>query len=172
MSSLNIYRRALLASILFVSLVHTAGCAIKLAPSYDKTVVDGMTSINEELMTFFASVSSGTNVADFDQRKPRYDSLVGKLSAIRIQSAARPVPRSQLDQILGSAAPDDSVSPQQLQRSEPLSVPPLDLMIRTMERMRDTDKTQGVTASEVAAFKGQIVISLDQVLTYEKALER
>ena len=171
MSSLNIYRRALLASILFVSLLQTVGCAIKLAPSYDKTVVDGLTSVNEELMTFFASVSSGTNASDFDQRKPTYDRLVGKLGAIKIQSAARPVPRSQLDQIFGSAR-DVSVSPQELRRSEPPSVPAIDLMIKTMEKMRDTDQLQGVSAIEVSAFKGQIEISLDQALTYEKALER
>ncbi len=45
-------------------------------------------------------------------------------------------------------------------------------MIKTMEKMRDTDKSQGITRTEVAAFKGQIEISLDQALTYEKALER
>jgi hypothetical protein len=38
--------------------------------------------------------------------------------------------------------------------------------------MRDTDSEQGVTAIEVAAFKQQIAISMDQALTYEKALER
>jgi hypothetical protein len=38
--------------------------------------------------------------------------------------------------------------------------------------MRDVDKKQGVTAFEVAAFKGQVVIYLDQALTYENFLER
>jgi hypothetical protein len=54
----------------------------------------------------------------------------------------------------------------------PPSVAPVDLMSRTIVKMRDTDSEQGVTAIEVAAFKQQIAISMDQALTYEKALER
>jgi hypothetical protein len=43
---------------------------------------------------------------------------------------------------------------------------------KTMTKMRDTDKKQGVTEFEVRAFKGQVVIYLDQAITYETFLER
>jgi hypothetical protein len=42
----------------------------------------------------------------------------------------------------------------------------------TLVKMRDTDKNQGVTATEVQVFKNQVAIYLDQALTYESFLER
>lgn len=171
MSRLPNPTRLSVACVLCVGLICASGCAIRLAPSYDRTVVTALSATTEELMTFFASVSSGTDKATFSERKPSYDSLIGKLDAIKIQSAARPVPRSQFEQLLG-LGPKMDASPQALQRSQPPSVAPVDLMSRTIVKMRDTDSEQGVTAIEVAAFKQQIAISMDQALTYEKALER
>ncbi|MCP4351418.1 MAG: hypothetical protein GY795_38620 [Desulfobacterales bacterium] len=42
----------------------------------------------------------------------------------------------------------------------------------TLVKMMNTDKKQGVTATEVQAFKNQVTIYLDQALTYESFLER
>ena len=41
-----------------------------------------------------------------------------------------------------------------------------------LEKMMDTDRKQGLTATEVEAFKGQVKIYLDQALTYENFLNR
>jgi hypothetical protein len=147
-----------------------SACAIKLAPAYDKTVVEGLGALNEQMMTLFASVSGGTQAASFDRRQEAYNTIIGKLDAIKIQSDARPVPPSNFSQIFGGggrpASPDDVTQ---------LRAPTGDIlttMINTMTKMRDTDRKQGLTPFEVSAFKNNIVISMDQALTYEKALER
>jgi hypothetical protein len=144
-----------------------AACAVRLAPDYDKRIVDGLSAANEEMMTFFAAVSAGTTAASYSQREPRYNAIIGKLDAMKVQSQARPVPASSFVSRLG-------VGPASTE-SQPASAPTTSIlatMSETVTKMRDTDKRQGITAVEVAAFKGSFVISMSQALTYENALQR
>jgi hypothetical protein len=146
------------------------GCATKLAPSYDKAIVDGLISANTTVMEFFASVSGGTQKDTFDQRKEKYSNLVGRFDALALQAKARPVPNNKIiDKINDFLSkrnvpiPDDS---------ETASVTAMAKISETLVKMRDTDKKQGVTGYEVQAFKNQVTIYLDQALTYESFLER
>ena len=59
-----------------------------------------------------------------------------------------------------------------VQFTEAASIGGLEEIVRVMTRMRDDDKDGGVNAAAVALYKGSYEISIDQVLTYEKALAR
>jgi len=88
-------------------------CAVKLALDYDKAIFNGLTKINEDAMTLFASVSSGAPKRTYPNRKAAYDGLIGKLNAVRIQIDARLAPNPPLfiTAILSrpaSAAPPDA----------------------------------------------------------------
>lgn len=146
------------------------GCATTLAPQYDKAVVDGLTTTNTEAMEFFASVSGGTQKDTFDERKERYANLIGRFDALEIQAKARPVPKNKITDKIndllskgGVSIPDDSEIP---------SATAMGAISATLVKMRDTDQKQGLTATEVWAFKSQVSIYLDQALTYESFLER
>lgn len=145
-------------------------CAITLAPQYDKALVDGLTKTNAEVMEFLALVSDGTQKETFDQRKEKYASLVGSFDALEIQAKARPIPKNKItDEInallskRGAPIPVDSETP---------SATAIAKISETVAKMRDTDRKQGVTATEVLAFKNQVSICLDQALTYESFLKR
>jgi len=157
--------------LVFVSIVSLCGCAVHLAPDYDKTIVDGLTSANVGLMELFASASGGTSKEAFSEREERYNKLIGLLDALRLQSSARQVHQPLLSQLFPSKA-GTAAEPQENESPKPPSTNSIGLMVKTITKMRDTDKKQGLTNVEVAAFKGQIEISMDQALTYEKALER
>lgn len=156
----------LLAAILILVIsIGTSGCAIKLAPSYDKAILNGLGEVNEQTMTLMASANNGTRKTDFSSRKPTYDKLIGKSEALKVQSNARPVPRSYFQQIFGFGEDEE----------ERLGAPTGDILTtisETLTKMRDTDEKQGLTKFEAAAFKNSFAISMDQAITYEKALER
>ena len=146
------------------------GCAVKLAPDYDKSIIDGLGNLNQEIMTFFASVSNGTKAQTFSEREATYNAIIGKLDALKIQSDARPTPQPYILQVFGIG--QSLEDPEGIEQLEAPTGGIVATMNETMTKMRDTDRLQGVTALEVQAFKGNITISMDQVLTYEKALER
>jgi hypothetical protein len=149
------------------------GCAIKLAPDYDKTIIDGLTKSNEDAMTLFASVSKGTIKGTFaKQRKDLYDKLIGKLDALRVQALARPTPRPLFAQVL-AIGPRPDTQPADIDKL--LVAPTPDLLaalIKILTAMRDADSGFGLRQRDVIRFKGEFEISMDQALTYEKALER
>ena len=145
-------------------------CATTLAPHYDKALLDGLTKTNTEVMEFFASVSASTQKDTFEQRKEKYANLIGCFDALEIQAKARPAPKNnitdKINDILskrGVPTPDDSETP---------SATAMGNISKTLVKMRDTDQKQGITSTEVQAFKNQVSIYLDQALTYESFLER
>jgi hypothetical protein len=141
-----------------------------MAPNYDKAIVDGLTSTNTKLMELFASTSSGTSKENFEQREKTYNSLIGSLDALTIQAKARPVPKNKITEKVNEYLTSRGVNV--LEGDDAPSATALAKISESIVKMRDTDKKQGVTATEVSAFKGQVVIYLDQAITYESFLER
>jgi hypothetical protein len=147
-----------------------AGCAIQLAPLYDKALVDGLTSANADTMELMASAADGTTKDTFPARESKYSRVIGRLDALAVQAAARPVPTNNVSEavkkivgVRGAAGDASQIIPSSTALQE---------ISKTVAKMRDTDKKQGVTALEVQAFRGQVLIYMDQALTYEAALER
>ncbi len=151
------------------SLLFITSCAVNLAPRYDQVIADGLATLNTRAMWFFASTSFGTTSETFAQREQAYNELIGGSDALMIYSKARPMPKNSMTEKVnaylaqrGVAALDDQAP----------SATALENIAKTFTKMRDTDKKQGVSGLEVAAFKGQVVIFLDQAITYENFLER
>jgi hypothetical protein len=145
-------------------------CNTTLAPSYDKAIVDGLVSVNQKSMEIFASISSGTSNGDYDKREKRYNFLIGSIDALTIQAKARPVPKNKVTEKVNEYLRSRGI--EALEGEDAPSAIALEKISKTITKMRDTDKKQGLTAFEVKAFKGQTVIYLDQALTYESFLER
>jgi hypothetical protein len=164
-SSRHLFRSAVLALCLLLS-----ACPVQLAPDYDPAIYNGITGVNLAAMEFFASASGGTDAASYADREGTYNKLIGTLDALQIQSSARPVPKNKItDQVndwltkKGLPPVDDDHIP---------SAMALAGISKTLTVMRNTDKKQGLTEMEVAAFKGQTVIYMDQAITYESFLQR
>jgi hypothetical protein len=148
-----------------------AGCATRLAPAYDRSIVDGLARANEETMTLFASVVSGTPKESFSKREPIYDELIGRFDALRLQAQGRPAP--QVSAPVALFLGNDAQAQQRLADAGATPTPAiLATLIRTMTMMRDTDRTRGLQPILVQSFKREFEISMQQALTYEKALER
>lgn len=146
------------------------GCAVQLAPRYDAVLFESLISVNPRIMELFASVAQGTSEATFDQREASYNSLIGIVDALALQSKARPVPESELsdkiNEILrqrGMDPGDDGVPP---------SAHALDEVSQNLAKMKEVDKASGLRPLAVAAFKNAVVISMDQAITYESFLNR
>ena len=162
---------ALAIALLSAAILLLAGCTVQLAPSYDTTIVDGLTSANEQAMTLFASVSSGTEGSPFSDREKTYNELIGKFGALRVQALARPTPQPLILDYLGLA-------PSAATASEPdnrLKAPTADILatiIDKLTRMRDKDKTGSLTKELVELFENSYELSITQAIAYEKALQR
>ncbi len=142
-----------LGSLFLVLLFAVSGC-YKLAPSFDETVYKGFNDVNPKLMELLVSASGGTAAETFDQREKSYNSVLGTLESLKLSLTARPVPKKMTEL-----------------KVEVPSLKSLETVITTVEKMRDTDKNQGLKPLEVQAFKGSIVTSMDVILTYEGFLK-
>lgn len=145
-------------------------CTASLAPSYDKAIADGLVATSQQLMTHFAATSAGTSADSFAQRDAAYSSIIGNLDALTLQAKSRPAPTSSAGDKV-----NEYLAKRGITTSDTGDVPSataLEQISIALTKMRDVDKKQGVTAVEVAAFKGMVVIYLDQALTYENFLER
>jgi hypothetical protein len=153
-----------------VALVLAIGaCTTQLAPLYDHALVEGLTSVNAKTMELMASASDGTTKETFANRENQYNNVIGSLDALALQAAARPAPTNHLVTAINTMgeAPGASDERQVVSSSTALME-----ISKTVSRMREIDKKQGITGREVRAFKGQVLIYMDQALTYEAALER
>src|SRR5262245_14151479 len=146
-----------------------AACTVQLAPAYDRSLVDDIEEASEQAMELFASASAGTQLGTFAARETSYNKVIGAFDALVIRAGARQVP---------DAAALEKVNKELEKRGIPAlegdipSIPALELVSKTVTKMRDTDKLQGVRPMEAQAVRGEVVISIDQALTYEKLLER
>lgn len=145
-------------------------CTTQLAPLYDKVILDGITLANREAMTLFASAANGLEKESYGARAERYNQLIGSLDALEIQARARPVPKTKniaavngwLEKRGLPAVTDDEIP----------SATAIGKISTSLKKMRDTDHKQGVSATEVQAFRNQVAIYMDQAITYESFLER
>ncbi len=162
-------RNLLLAS--FACLLLLTGCTVKLAPDFDRSIVDGLIKTNEQTLVHFAAVSSGVEAATFDRREATYNSLIGKFDALRLQVLSRPTPRPMVAKWLGIGSSEDS-EPNEIEVLKAPTDKILEKVIDTLTRMKSNDRAKGLKEGIVKGFKGSYEISIDQALTYEKALER
>jgi hypothetical protein len=147
-----------------------SACVTTLAPDYDQAIVDGLRSTNQKLMEFFASASPGTIQATAGDRVGSYNQMIGTLDALAIQARARPVPQNDVTAKVNEVLEKRGIDI--LDSDSAPSAVAMERISETMAKMRDVDKKQGVTAFEVRAFRGQVVIYLDQAITYETYLQR
>ena len=141
-----------------------SGCAVQLAPGYDPSIVNGLEEANEETMALFASVSAGVGRGTFGRREDSYNRIIGKLEALRLSAQARPSASGALF-LRGRAA----------NAIPTLDSPTPDVLATASEaitQMRDTDRGAGLTPFVVDGFKRSFSLSMQQALTYEKALQR
>ena len=154
------------------ALLFLAGCTTQLSPSYDKAVVDGLNTTNTETMTLLASMSGGTKSADYSSRAPQYTALIGKLDALAILAGSRPIPKNKISDTVNKLLEKRDTDPIPEDDATPPSAHAIQKISETIAKMRDTDKKQGVTATEVIGFKRQVTIYFDQAITYENFLQR
>ena len=149
-----------------------AACQARLAPAYDKAVVDGLSTASAEAMTLLASVSGGTSASTFSSRQGEYNALIGKLEALALSAGARPMPKNKVTEAINRLLEKRGAQPLEDEDATPPSAHAIRRVAETFAKMRDTDRKQGITAFEAAAFKGQVQIYLDQAITYENFLQR
>lgn len=148
-----------------------SGCAVQLAPDYDRTIVGGLSTANEQTMIMFATVSQEPSKASFGKNEKTYNALIGQFDALRLQAKSRPTPRPAFLQFIGGGG-DPNKKPDQIEILKSPTPEILNTIAKTLVKMRDRHKATGLTTTVVTGFKQSYEISIDQALTYEKALER
>jgi hypothetical protein len=141
------------------------GCAVKLAPDYDKAVIDGLTKANEDAMILFASVTTGP----YSKRDAAYDTVIGELNAVQVQIKARgtPAPPSVLFRVAAPAVDKKTLS-------DALEAPTsgdVDTLLRIVNAARRDDQN-GRIKGRIDFIIEAFAIQMAQALTYEKALQR
>ncbi len=148
------------------------GCAIQLAPNYDKDVVAALANSNVACMTLFASAATGTKASDFASRANSYASLIGQLDALAIQAGARPVPKNKVSEAINQMLAKRGVEAVSDDGNSIPSAAALKKISDLITKMRDVDQKQGLQATEVRLFKNSATLYFDQAITYENFLQR
>ena len=162
--------------VLFLNtLLITTSCAVSLAPRFDQGIIDNLSITSTEVFQLLSEVSEGTTNADFDKRAEKYNQVIGKLEALALQINARPVPDNKtVDKIIGKANSSLQKKGTTListNQTAP-SATALKNVTANVTKMKQTDKLQGITATEALAFKNNITLFFDQALTYERFLNK
>ena len=157
---------------LSITVLFLASCATQLAPRYDAALFSGVTELNVSLMALFATVADGTvNDQPCNSRASQYNQLIGRVDALALQSRARPMPSGKVLEKLNEYMDERGFG--SIVGDEPPSAAALDRISEDLTKMKDQDCTDGgLTALPVAAFRNGVIISLDQIITYESALNR
>lgn len=151
------------------SAIFLLGCQVTLAPAYDSAIVEKATENSELTMRFFASLDQSGEAATFHNREATYNHLIGAFESLKLQAKARPIPSGvaleKINALLesrGSGGITDNY-PSAFAFGE---------IAKTLQKMKATDRSQGLKPFVIEAFKGQVIIYLDQALTYETFLKR
>ena len=173
-------RRGLVALLTAVVIVSTGalagGCAIKLAPAFDKSIFDGLTEANVDAMKIFASATSGP----FSKRAKAYDDVIGELNAVQVQINARGTPPTPPLLLQLTAAVGDAEAERHLAAlSKPPTSADIDNLIEIITETKRADskgillrQSRVTHKTRLALFKGAFSVQMAQALTYEKALQR
>jgi len=164
-------RQRILPAVLALFLL--AGCAVRLVPAYDAAIVEELAAANRQTLQLFAEVSEGVPSDTYEERKATYNAIIGAFEALRVQASARPVPRPLIAQWLGIGGAEGK-EPSEIEKLQNPTPGILATVVETVTRMRSVDKDPERALSEtlVEGFKQSYEISIEQALTFEKALER
>ncbi|MBN0988625.1 hypothetical protein [Amphritea pacifica] len=168
MMRVNADNRLMLGCVLLILLL--TGCAAQLAPKYDSALFKGVTQTNINIMELFAAVAEGTNSADCDKRAKTFNRIIGSVDALAIQASARPVPDSSVAEKVNAFLESKGVAA--MNGGKAPSSYSLEHVSRVLTKMKQVDCGSGLKPGAVAAFKNDVVVSMDQVITYESFLER
>lgn len=155
--------------VVFAGLAMLLSCKTSLAPEYDQVIVDQCAEATARTMTLFAEVSDGVEKATFQARESRYNELIGIFDALALQARSRPVPSNEITEKINALLSEKGTTT--VTGRYPSAVA-FEQVARTLQKMRDTDKANGIHPQVTEAFKGQIMIFLDQAITYERFLKR
>lgn len=144
------------------------GCAVKLAPDYDKAILDGLTTANQSAMVLFAAAESGP----YSKREAAYDETIGQLAAVQVQIKARgtPAPPPLLTR-LATAADNKSAADKISDALEAPTAGDVVTLIRIMNVARRDDQN-GHLKQRLDFHVEAFAIQMAQALAYEKALQR
>lgn len=148
--------RLVCASLLFIAV---AACAVRLAPEYDPSIVQGIEQANERAMVLFASVAQGVPARTFPTRAESYAEVIGKLSALRLFVKARPAPAT--PPLLGDAKLPEAPTEGMLEEA-----------IIVITEMRQEDEQGGLNPAQARILKGRFEIPMLVIIKYEKMLQR
>ena len=151
-----------------------AGCTTQLAPKYDQAIADGLTSVNKDIQTLFASVQGGVTKDSYPDREQTYAQIIGSLNALEIQAKSRPVPDSIDLAKINSALTAAGVRPFAEDKNF-TSIPSARAIhdtADTMAHMRDADKSGGLRGAEIPTFQNQANTFLSQAIAYETFIKR
>jgi hypothetical protein len=163
-----IKRYARFSMIFWVVLV--VGCATQLAPKYDEALFKGVTDTNVKIMELFASVSAGTESSTCGERESSYNSVIGSVDALALQSKARPEPENSITEKVNEYL--DSRGVGTMTGGVAPSASALEEVSKNLTKMKEVDCKSGLTDGAVATFKNAVIISMDQAITYESFLDR
>lgn len=154
---------------LLIALLFAGACRTTLAPDYDQRIVDRSDEATIGVLELFAVVSDGAEKVTFPDREKQYNTLIARFDALALMAKSRPVPSGKvIDKINETlrAKGTGTVSGQ-----FPSAVA-FEEIAKTLQKMKEKDRAEGLKPLLVSAFKGQVVIYLDQAITYERFLKR
>lgn len=156
-------------SLLAFSLLLLINCKVALAPQYDAIITENLNESSTKTLTFFASIADGTDDRDYIIREPSYNTLIGVFETLELQARARPVPNNKTTEKINAAL--NAREKPNLDSDYP-SAFAFKRIADNLKKMKEKDRESGLKPLAIQAFKGEILIFLDQAFTYESFLKR
>jgi len=164
-----------IASLLLAVAILLSGCAIKLAPSYEESIVVGLSRFDALILTRMAAVADGTKPGLDAAQKAAYDRLEGTGRALITLIRARPAPQSGVSGWLAESLADRIPASGDASGIAILQVPTddqVEQILKQLAAMEDEDLRQGLAPGQYQLYANAIDSFMRNALTYEMALKR
>lgn len=156
---------------LIVIAIFFASCKAQLAPHYDKAVAQGVRDISTLTLEFFSSSDGGLLYENIETSNKSYSRIIGLTESVIVQSNTRPIPDNKAIKKINQQLAKKGLNLLDVSKELP-STEALRNVLKQINKLKETQGIRDVSALEIRTFKGNILISLDQALTYENYLKR
>jgi hypothetical protein len=163
-------RAGALSVLMAAAALFLASCSTQLAPAYDGYIDNGLTELSQTIETYYAAMPpTGYAKESVPKQEPFYSDTLGKIEALKIRAAARPVPEAVATRWLGmQQRPNSAIGV----GDEIPTVTNLNLVIDALQQLRDAQRSSGLSPAFAKRTVEQIRIALRNAITYEMALKR
>lgn len=163
-------------------------CAAHLMPGYNEQIVEGLNELSQQSILLCIADSNGLSAKNYLSKEAMYNETIAKTKSLIIQCSSRPMPSNtfvkKLNKKLNADQAQAAVSGNSKKNNEETTSAEIDFnselpsvtalkgILSTVEKIKEIHSKGDVSPLVLEGLENQLIIYLDQAITFEQYLKR